>query len=174
MYDEPDYEDPAPSPQSGGAVKINASVIEYDGQKMFDSIARIAAHQIVEQSRADIRKAVQDEVRLTIQSSVGAIIEKVVNEPIQQHNGYGEKIGEPTTLKALIGKAAEGYLGAKVNERGEAGGYQANQSRLDYIVKKNVEATIDYTMQKEIKQAVEAAVAAAQLKVAEAVAKLIK
>jgi hypothetical protein len=34
--------------------------------------------------------------------------------------------------------------------------------------------TIDYTMQKEIKQAVEAAVAAAQLKVAEAVAKLIK
>ena len=76
-------------------------------------------------------------------------------------------------MKALIGKAAEAYLGAKVNERGETG-YGANQSRLDYIVKKNVEATIDYTMQKEIKQAVEAAVAAAQLKVAEAVAKLIK
>ena len=174
MYDEPDdLDELQPSPQAKGSVKVNASLIEYDAERMFDAIVRIAAHQIVEQSRGDIRKAVHDEVRATIQSSVGAIIEKTVNEPIQQHNGYGEKVGEPTTLKALIGKAAEAYLGAKVNERGETG-YSANQSRLDYIVKKNVEATIDYTMQKEIKQAVEAAVAAAQLKVAEAVAKLIK
>ena len=173
MYDDEDEVESIPAPEAKGAVTINSSLIQYDAEKMFDSIARIAAHQIVEQSRGDIRQAVQDEVRLTIQSSVGAIIEKAVNEPIQQHNSYGEKVGEPTTLKALIGKAAEGYLGAKVNERGETG-YSANQTRLDYIVKKNVEATIDYKMQKEIKQAVEAAVAAAQLKVAEAVAKLIK
>ena len=173
MYEEPEYEEQDSSPQAKGAVTINASQIQYDAELMFDAIARIAAHQIVEQSRGDIRKAVQDEVSLTIQSSVGEIIEKAVNEPIQQHNSYGEKVGEPTTLKALIGKAAEGYLGAKVNQRGETS-YSANQTRLDYIVKKNVEATIDYTMQKEIKQAVEAAVAAAQLKVAEAVAKLIK
>ena len=174
MYDEPDdLDELQPSPQAKGSVKVNASLIEYDAERMFDAIVRIAAHQIVEQSRGDIRKAVHDEVRATIQSSVGAIIEKTVNEPIQQHNNYGEKVGEPTTLKALIGKAAESYLGTKVNERGETG-YQANQSRLDFIVKKNVEATIDYTMQKEIKKAVEAAVAAAQLKVAEAVAKLIK
>ena len=173
MYDDEDEVESIPAPEAKGAVTINSSLIQYDAEKMFDSIARIAAHQIVEQSRGDIRQAVQDEVRLTIQSSVGAIIEQAVNEPIQQHNSYGEKVGEPTTLKALIGKAAEGYLGAKVNERGETG-YSANQTRLDYIVKKNVEATLDYTMQKEIKQAVEAAVAAAQLKVAEAVAKLIK
>ena len=173
MYDDEDEVESIPAPEAKGAVTINSSLIQYDAEKMFDSIARIAAHQIVEQSRGDIRQAVQDEVRLTIQSSVGAIIEKAINEPIQQHNSYGEKVGEPTTLKALIGKAAEAYLGAKVNERGETG-YSANQTRLDYIVKKNVEATIDYTMQKEIKQAVEAAVAAAQLKVAEAVAKLIK
>ena len=173
MYDDEDEVESIPAPEAKGAVTINSSLIQYDAEKMFDSIARIAAHKIVEQSRGDIHQAVQAEVWLTIQSSVGAIIEKAVNEPIQQHNSYGEKVGEPTTLKALIGKAAEAYLGAKVNERGETG-YSANQSRLDYIVKKNVEATIDYTMQKEIKQAVEAAVAAAQLKVAEAVVKLIK
>jgi len=173
MYEE-DYEmESSPAPEAKGAVTINPNVIQYDAEKMFDAIASIAARQIVDQSRGDIRKTVQDEVRATIQSSVGAIIDRVVNEPIQQHNTYGEKVGEPTTLKALIGKAAEGYLGAKVDARGETG-YNANQSRLDFIVKKNVEATIDYTMQKEIKKAVEAAVAAAQLKVAEAVAKLIK
>ena len=173
MYEEDHEMDSSPAPEAKGAVTINSNLIQYDAEKMFDSIARIAAHQIVEQSRGDIRKAVQDEVRATIQSSVGAIIEKAVNEPTQQHNSYGEKVGEPTTLKALIGKAAESYLGAKVDARGETG-YRADQTRLAYIVKKNVEATIDYTMQKEIKQAVEAAVAAAQLKVAEAVAKLIK
>lgn len=174
MYDEPDdLDELQPSPQAKGSVKVNSSLIEYDAEKMFDAIVRIAAHQIVEQARGDIRKAVTDEVRATIKSSVGAIIEKAVNEPIQQHNHYGEKVGEPTTLKALIGKAAEGYLGAKVDARGETS-YNANQSRLDYIVKKNVESVIDYKMQQEIKKAVEAAVAAAQMKVAEAVAKLIK
>ena len=130
MYDEPDdLDELQPSPQAKGSVKVNASLIEYDAEKMFDSIARIAAHQIVEQSRGDIRKAVQDEVRATIQSSVGAIIEKTVNAPIQQHNGYGEKVGEPTTLKAIIGKAAEVYLGVKVNARGEAGGSSRRRRR---------------------------------------------
>lgn len=176
MYDEPDdLDEPQPSPQATGSVKVNASLIEYDAERMFDAIVRTAAHQIVEQARGDIRKAVTDEVRIAIQSSVGAIIEKTVNEPIQQRNSYGEKVGEPTTLKAIIGKAGEDYLGARVNERGEASGYGGNSSsRLDYIVKKNVESVIDYKMQQEIKKAVEAAVAAAQMKVAEAVAKLIK
>lgn len=105
MYEEDHEMDSSPAPEAKGAVTINPNVIQYDAEKMFDSIARLAAHQIVEQSRADIHKAVQDEVRLTIQSSVGAIIEKAVNEPIQQHNSYGEKVGEPTTLKALISKA---------------------------------------------------------------------
>lgn len=174
MYDEPDdLDELQPSPQAKGSVKVSASLIEYDAEKMFDAIVSAAAHEIVEQARGDIRKAVTDEVRIAIQSSVGAIIEKTVNEPIQQHNLWGEKVGEPTTLKALIGQAAEGYLGAKVDERGETG-YNAKQSRLDYIVKKNVESVIDYKMQHEIKKAVEAAVAAAQMKVAEAVAKLIK
>ena len=175
MYDEPDdIDELQPSPQAKGSVKVNASLIEYDAEKMFDSIARIAAHQIVEQARGDIRNAVHDDVRIAIQYSVGAIIEKTVNEPIQQRNSYGEKVGEPTTLKALIGKAGEDYLGARVNESGEATAYGGKSSRLQYIVKKNVESVIDYKMQQEIKKAVEAAVAAAQMKVAEAVAKLIK
>ena len=174
MYEE-DYEmDSSPAPEAKGAVTINPNVIQYDAEKMFDAIVRAAAHEIVEQARGDIRNAVHDEVRIAIQSSVGAIIEKTVNEPIQQRNSYGEKVGEPTTLKALIGKAGEDYLGARVNERGEATAYGGKSSRLEYIVKKNVESVIDYKMQQEIKKAVEAAVAAAQMKVAEAVAKLIK
>lgn len=176
MYDEPDdLDELQPSPQAKGSVKVNASLIEYDAERMFDAIVRTAADQIVKKADGDIRKAVQDEVRIAIQSSVGAIIEKTVNEPpIQQRNLYGEKVGEPMTLKEIIGKAGENYLGARVNERGEACSYGGKSSRLDYLVKKNVESVIDYKMQKEIKQAVEAAVAAAQLKVAEAVAKLIK
>lgn len=174
MYDEPDdLDELQPSPQAKGLVKVNASLIEYDAERMFDAIVRTSSCTASRMSPRDCSTIWCAAVRATIQSSVGEIIEKAVNEPIQQHNHYGEKVGEPTTLKALIGKAAESYLGTKVDARGETG-YNANQSRLDFIVKKNVEATIDYTMQKEIKKAVEAAVAAAQFKVAEAVAKLIK
>lgn len=99
MYDEPDdIDEPQPSPQAKGSVKVSASLIEYDAERMFDAIVRTAAHAIVEQARGGIREAVMGEVRIAIRSSVGAIIEKTVNESIQQRNS---RLTRKTSAKKL-------------------------------------------------------------------------
>lgn len=167
-------EDDQPSDSSQGAVKVNATVLEYDGQRMFDAIVRTAAESIVKACGQDIRQAVRESVMSTINDKVGEIIDKSLQDGIQPVNSYGEPTGKSTTLKSLIGKAGDDYLGARVDSEGKANGYRDTSTRLEFIVKKNVEKVIDYQMQTEIKKAVELAVAQAQGKVAEAVAKLIK
>lgn len=173
-----DYEDyehePGASSESSGALTISATSIEYDAQRMFDTIARMATAAIVKACGDDVRKAVAESVHQQINEKVGAVIDQALEAGIQQYDRYGTQIGETTTLKSLIGKAGEDYLGQRVNERGEANTYGNKYTRLEYIVKKNVEAVIDYKMQAEIKKAVELSVAQAQGKVADAVAKLLK
>ena len=173
--DYEDYEEEVQASQeSKGAVKISATTLEYDAQRMFDAIASKAVAVIVKACGDDIRKAVGESVQKQIDEKVGAVIDQTLEEGIQQYDSWGTAVGSATTLKALIGKAGQDYLGQRVNERGEANSYGDKSTRLDFIVKKNVESVIDYKMQGDIKKAVELAVTQAQSKVAEAVAKLIK
>lgn len=170
-----DYDDaPDTSSASKGAVTVSQTMLQYDAERMFDAIVRSATGAVVNACGDDIRKAIADSVRTQIDEKVGALIEQTLAAGIQQHDRYGSPIGQPTTLTALIGKAGEDYLGQRVDERGNPSGYGDKFSRLEYLVKKNVETVIDYKMQTEIKKATELAVQQAQAKVAEAVAKLLK
>lgn len=173
--DYEDYDDEQPASQeSNGALKISSTTIEYDAQRMFDAIASKSVAVIVKACSDDIRKAVGDSVKRQIDEKVGSVIDQALEAGIQKYDNWGSPVGGTTTLKALIGEAGEKYLGQRVNERGEVSAYGDKSTRLEFIVKKNVESVIDYKMQGEIKKAVELAVNQAQSKVAEAVAKLIK
>jgi CRISPR/Cas system-associated exonuclease Cas4 (RecB family) len=170
-----DYDEHDDSPScDGSAVTISETVIKYDAQRMFDTIARMAAGAIIEKCGEDIRKAVRESVSEHISAKVSTVVDETLAAGIQQRDRYGDPVGEMTTMKALIGKASEDYLAVKVDKRGEPSSYDSVGTRLHYIVKKNVEEVIDYKMQAEIKKACELAVQQAQMKVAEAVAKLIK
>lgn len=170
-----DYDDaPDTSSASKGAVTVSETMLQYDAERMFDAIVRSATGAIVNACGDDVRKAIADSVRQQIDEKVCALIDQTLAAGIQQHDRYGSPIGQPTTLKALIGRAGEEYLGQRVDERGNPSGYGDKFSRLEYIVKKNVETVIDYKMQAEIKKSVELAVQQAQAKVADAVAKLLK
>lgn len=170
-----DYEDYEPEPRSEpGALTISETAIKYDAQRMADTIAGMASSAIVKACGDDIRKMVSDQVRTQIESKVGALIDEILAAGVQQRDRYGDPVGEPTTMKALIGKASEDYLAVKVDKNGSPGNYSPVGTRLEFIVKKNVEEVIDYKMQNEIKKACELAVQAAQAKVGEAVAKLLK
>lgn len=170
-----DYDDaPDTSSASKGSVTVSETMLQYDAERMFDAIVRSATAAVVNACGDDIRKAIADSVRTQIDEKVGALIDKTLAAGIQQHDRFGSPIGQPTTLTAIIGKAGEDYLRQRVDERGSTSGYGDKFSRLEYIVKKNVETVIDYKMQSQIKAAVEQAVQQAQAKVADAVAKLLK
>ena len=170
--DEPDYES-NPSVASDGTATVSPISVTFDARAMFDSIVRTTSHSVFQKSSQEITGAVRVQVSGAIAEKVGALIDAALEGGIQQHNEYGEPKGEPTTLKALIGKTGEKYLSEKVDKEGKASNYTNVGTRLEYLVSKAVEKHIDYKLKQEIEKAVKLATEQAQMKLGEVVGSLI-
>lgn len=147
-------------------IELPPVVLKYDAAHLYDSIIRQAADTVTERAGSDIRQSVAAQVQETIGARVGALIDATIEAGIQPRNTYGEPIGEPTTLKAMIGGVGEKYLAEKVNKDGNTG-YHADRTRLEWLVAKAVEQHIDYRLKTEIEKAVKAATEAAAARVGE-------
>jgi hypothetical protein len=169
-----DYDDEQPEPQAPeNAMTITGTTLQWDARAMFDSIAQRAAASIVENVNRELVSEVKVQVSKQIAEQVGAKVSEVLDTSIQPTNEWGEPKGKPTTLRDLVGAAAREYLGTKVDKDGRPNSYNADSTRIDYIVKKAVEKEFDYRMQTEVKQAVEQAKNLAVAKVGAVVGDLI-
>ena len=163
-YHEDDMLEREPNAQPG-EVTVSATTLQYDARAMFDAIARTAAHSLVEQIKRDLTETVAREVRSQINAQVGAVVQSVLDGNVQPTNEWGEPKGAPVALRDMIAKTGREYLGVKVNNEGVATSYNANETRLEHIVGKQVADVFSYQMQTEIKKAVELARAQAVAKV---------
>ena len=155
MSYEEDYDD---APQAGpDSVTISETAIRWNAQQMFDSIVRTAAASIVKGIEADLKVAVAASVKSQIDEQVGAKVAAILDTNIQPTNEWGEAKGEALSLREMVGRTARDYLGVKVNKEGVASTYHADRTRLEHIVSKQVAETFNYTMQAEVKKAVEQA-----------------
>lgn len=170
--DEPSYES-SPSAASDGTVTVSKISVEFGARAMFDSIVRATSNSVFQKSSGEITKAIHAQVSTTISEKVGAMIDGALESGIQPRNEYGEPKGEPTTLKALIGRAGEKYLSEKVNKDGVVGGYNTVGTRLEYLIEKAIEKHIDYRLKQEIEKAVKLATEQAQAEVGKVVGQLI-
>lgn len=170
MSYEDDYEEPLSSPDS---MTVSETTIKWKAQEMFDAIARDAAGRIVKSCETDLVSEVRTLVKEQINAQVGAKVSEVLDTNIRPTNEWGEAKGEPMSLREMVGKAARDYLAIKVDKEGRPNSYNADQTRLEHIVKQVVAKTFDYTMQTEVKKAVEMARAEAVGKVAQVVGDMI-
>jgi hypothetical protein len=171
MSYEDDYEE---APLSGpDSMTVSETTIKWKASDMFDAIAREAASRIVKSCERDLVSAVGAAVKDQISAQVGAKVSEVLDTNIQPTNEWGESKGEPVSLREMVGKAARDYLGVKVDKEGRQNNYNADQTRLEFIVKQVVAKTFDYQMQTEVKKAVELARAEAVGKVASVVGDMI-
>jgi hypothetical protein len=170
--DEPSYES-SPSPQSDGAVTDSPVSVIFDARAMFDSVVRTTSNSVFQKSSGEIAKAVHAQVSATIAEKVGAVIDGALESEFQPRNEYGEPKGESTTLKAMIGRAGEKYLGEMVDKDGRPCRYGDNMTRIEYLINRAVEKHIDYRQKQEIEKAVKLATEQAQAKVGEVVASMI-
>lgn len=170
MSYEDDYEEPLSSPDS---LAVSETTIKWKAQEMFDAIARDAAGRIVKSCERDLVSAVGTAVKEQISAQVGAKVSEVLDTNIRPTNEWGEAKGEPISLREMVGRAARDYLGVKVDKEGRSTTYNADQTRLEYIVKQVVATTFNYQMQTEVKKAVELARAEAVGKVASVVGDMI-
>lgn len=170
--DEPDYES-NPSATSEGGVTVSPISVQFDARAMYDSIVRSTSYSVFQKCSHEISSAVHAKVSETISEKVGDMIDSALESGIQPRNEYGEPKGEPTTLKALIGKAGEKYLSEKVNKDGTTGGYNPVGTRLEHLVNRAIEKHIDYRLTQEIDKAVKLATEKAQMKIGEVVGSMI-
>lgn len=171
-YEDDGYEEAAPS-AGPGDMTVSATSIKWDAQKMFDSIARIAAASIVESVEHDLKAAVISSVKEHVSAQVGAKVAEVLDTNIQPTTEWGEAKGPATSLREIVARSAREYMAIRVNKEGSESSYHADRSRLEYLVQKEVEKTFNYQMQSEVKKAVEMARAEAVAKVGAVVGDMI-
>jgi hypothetical protein len=90
-----------------------------------DLLEKVAGHLIDELSgdaKSDISHFVNDEVKNNVRSQVSAIIvdtaRKTFDGTFQPVNHYGEKVGEPTTIRDIFVKQAMEWWKQPVNSQG--------------------------------------------------------
>jgi hypothetical protein len=168
-----DYEQRPGQLASDDALTVSETTLKWSAREMFGAIVQAAADQIVKSVHRDLVSEVARSVKEQVSAQVGAKVAEVLDHSIQPTNEWGEPKGPTTSLRDVVATQARDYLGAKVDKEGRDGGYQANQTRLQYIVSKVVASEFDYRMQAEVKKAVELARNEAVAKVGQVVGDLI-
>jgi 23S rRNA maturation mini-RNase III len=174
MNDDDDFDGPDETIRAPeGSVVISPLTIQYPADQLFDAIVRTAARQIVEKTMREISDAVGIEVREQVNAQIAAKVSEVLDGTVQPTNEWGEAKGTAMSLREIVVKTAREFMGVRVDKEGRENSYNAVGTRLDHIVKKEVESVFNYQMQTEVKKAVEQARTEAVAKVGAVVGDLI-
>lgn len=82
-------------------------------------LAGEVARQLAARLEDEMRSVVRDTVKEVAGQKVSEIVDDVVNGEVSRTNQWGEKVGEPITLRALLVDQVKEQLTRKVNYRGE-------------------------------------------------------
>ncbi|MFI6485233.1 hypothetical protein ACIBH1_45495 [Nonomuraea sp. NPDC050663] len=153
---------------------VVADTIAYDeegdaiisGEK---TVADLVAAQIVERLTRDdhwprMREQVMEIRKEQIREALRPTIDTALNRPIFKTNGYGERIGQETTLSELISDEARAWLTAPANQ------YRREDGTL---LEQAIRAEVKHVVQKLVADAVQKAVAAMEDKIAAQAEQLI-
>lgn len=128
-----------------------------------DSLAQEVARQLAARLEDEMRGVVRDTVKQVAAEKVAEIVDDVIHGEVSRTNQWGEKVGEPITLRALLVDQVKKQLTVKVDRRGTpTGGYDRDgQTYLNYVAG---EAARD-ALRGELAEATKAAVADVKAKV---------
>ncbi|TWS20800.1 hypothetical protein FK529_05615 [Tsukamurella asaccharolytica] len=87
------------------------------------NLAGLVADRLAHSMEREMRDVVVKAVTERAKTRVAEIIDEVIAGDIRKTNQWGEPVGEPTTLRALIVKEIGDQLNRKVNSRGETQTY---------------------------------------------------
>jgi len=97
--------------------------------------------------RHRVEEKVSSTVKESVEAAVPALVDEVLSAEFQPMTKWGEKTGEPTTIRAMAGRHAHDWLTEKVSENGR-NDYNARKApRLHWAVK-NI---IDEMWQKDLR-----------------------
>lgn len=151
-----------------------------------EQVAGQIARQWIAGCGYDRKKAIEitvaDAVEAMVNNKVSAIVEGVIGEalarPLRLTDGYGNPIGEPTTLERVLTARVENWAGANVNHEGltvtRDSFHSQKMSRLEWMVGRIVGRELQDAVAKETKKIVESLKVSATAVIAQQIGLVLK
>jgi len=86
-----------------------------------------------------LQRAATERVLRTIDDHVAKVIGEISESPFIPTDKWGQRKGEPVTLRELMANAATRWLEEKVNQHGNTSGYDNKISRIEWLAHKTAE-----------------------------------
>ena len=121
-------------------------------EDILNRVAELLVEQLTEGAKSDIARFVNDEVKTAVRSQVSAIIvdtaRKTFDGTFQPINHYGEKVGEPTTIRDMFVKEAKEWWTLKVDREGRPStdSYGDKLTMAQFHAKQAMDAVVRDTM----------------------------
>lgn len=115
---------------------------------VLDAIGERVAQLLLARFEADARKAAKVKIDALVQERMLAVVDEALNGDIQRTNEWGEKVGTPTTVRALAIKTANDWLSEPVDRFNHGKGTRGQQ----YIA-----AAVDKALKEDLDDALKAA-----------------
>jgi len=114
-------------------------------------VNKIEAEQIknIEKRISESLEGLVAKLESKLDEKVNEVTENLLNRNITIYDKWGDKVKENVNIMDMFKQKMDNFLTEKVNSSGEAKGYDRNQTRIDYLVNKN----IGYSMERKVSEA---------------------
>jgi hypothetical protein len=127
-----------------------------------EDIQAAVVHQIVEdlgfRLDQDIKTRINSRIDEIVNERIGSMVDDLLTKPYQPLDIFGDKRGEPTTIKDLLAKSLQTWWTAKVDDKGKpqsAGAWGANKTRAEWMVGEIAKEVITNDLRGEAKTLVD-------------------
>ena len=127
---------------------ISDEIISQIGDKI---ISKYESDQmeVIESKITDALSEVDSKIQETIDKKVNEIAENLLNRNITIYDKWGDVKKENVNIMDMFKQKMDNFLSEIVYENGKTNGYGREQTRIDYLVNKN----ITYSMERKVNEA---------------------
>ena len=127
---------------------ISDEIISQIGDKI---ISKYESDQmeVIESRITDALSEVDSKIQETIDKKVNEIAENLLNRNITIYDKWGDIKKENVNITDMFKQKMDNFLSERVDENGKTNGYRREQTRIDYLVNKN----ITYSMECKVNEA---------------------
>lgn len=128
------------------SVEIELDWLAEDGDidaAVKDEIINGIVHRVSSGIEKQVTEKVQERIEVEISDrldeKVNEITDQLLNRRFDMTDRYGRIVAENTSVVDQLVARLDNFLEEKVDGYGKTGGYQANQTRFEYLINKNID-----------------------------------
>ena len=131
-------------------------ILERAAQKLADDVADFDHTQ----SRVDeivsnrINKIIEEKLESRIEQVLSDAMSNILDEEVTPRNIWGEKQGEPTTIRAALSERAKEFWNVKVDAKGKPTGAYGGKPRHEWMMQESVKKEFDNAIKQNINEIV--------------------